>query len=744
VLELTGMNTYTVPTYVNGGTLIVSKLADSGQASSLGAGTGAIVDFAQGSGAVLRYIGSGDSTNREIGQVIGGSPTLDSSGTGAVIFSSTTNPNFGATNQARIFILGGTNTDNNTLAANINRNNLTLRKYGIGTWVLTGSGIVTGGGTQLSGGGKLVLDYGTNNNAKISGVLTLGDATLGGAGTLTLAGGASADHVQVVTSTTLNAGGAFITREGANTAVLNMNAITRNVGGTISFESATLATTDRNNFGTSGANGILGGWATLGSHWAVSADTGAADTPITALASYTGLVTSGGVSTTNYQLVGGQTQAGATAVGSLRLENDANSQTLNIGDNNLTITSTNSSNVGGILYAGGNDNNYTISNGGGTGRILSSTGGQELIFHVHTGNLSVDAFVGASSGASTVTKSGAGTLEIGSNNAYTGTVRVNEGVLRLAHANATGTTAGGIIVQNNAALELANGVAIGAEALTLTGSGVSNGGALRNIANNTSSYAGAITLGAGGSRINSDANGALTLTGGIVTSLFNDVTFGGAGNTTVSTAAISGAGGLIKDGNGVLTLSAANTYTGATTVSQGTLIVNGSTAASSAVTVASGATLGGSGTINGAVTVDGSIAPGNSIGTLTTGAVTWNGANTAGTATDWKFELGADNDADLLSIVGDFTKDTTNGSNFRFDFLDSTDLGTFTLVSWTGITDFIADDFSQINYDGAIAGSFSITSASNGSLVFTAIPEPSSALVGLLIGAGLLRRRRSA
>ena len=42
--------------------------------------------------------------------------------------------------------------------------------------------------------------------------------------------------------------------------------------------------------------------------------------------------------------------------------------------------------------------------------------------------------------------------------------------------------------------------------------------------------------------------------------------------------AMTGAGGLIKTGSGILKLDGANTYSGTTAVSQGTLIVNGSVA----------------------------------------------------------------------------------------------------------------------------------------------------------------------
>src|SRR5262249_60982682 len=75
-----------------------------------------------------------------------------------------------------------------------------------------------------------------------------------------------------------------------------------------------------------------------------------------------------------------------------------------------------------------------------------------------------------------------------------------------------------------------------------------------------------------------------------------------------------GPGGLIKQGSGVLSLSAANTYSGPTTVNAGTLSVNGSLLGS--VTVNSGGMLAGSGTIGGLAVSGGTVAPGNSIGTL--------------------------------------------------------------------------------------------------------------------------------
>ena len=502
-----------------------------------------------------------------------------------------------------------------------------VAKVATGTTILSGANTYTGS-TTLSGGGTLVLDYGTSDTSKVS---DTGALALGG-GALTLKGATGA-HVEVAISTSLNAGGTFLTRDGANTAKLRMNAITRAAGGTINFGDATIADTDTNNI-----NSILGGWATLGNDWAVSVNAGAADTAVTALASYTGVLPSGtaGVATDNSTLTGPQNQTTSVLANTLKITGTGTGDTLNLDTFNLTTTWTSATSLGGIIYVGGGDGNYNIT---GTGRILTSTTTGELIVNTTTGVLTTSApIVATTATAGILTKTGAGTLAVNVANSYTGATYVNQGVLRLMNATASGSTGGGIVVQNGAALELANSAVVGAEALTITGTGVSNGGALRNITSNTSSYAGAITIGLGGARINADSSSTLTLSGGIVTALNRNATIGGAGTVTVQTAAISGAGNLIKDGAGTLYLNSLNTYTGATAINGGTLSVgNGGSGASippgtSGVSLSNGASIAFNHSdslgLNKAITGSGSFVKAGS-GTLTVFATqNYNGSTT--------------------------------------------------------------------------------------------------------------------
>jgi len=562
-------NSYTGITTISGGTLEVTKLANGGVNSPIGASSSAASNLKLGGWASLRYTGSGDSTDRDFTfQQTAGSQsfTLDASGTGAINFTSTNSPVYTASNYNAILNLNGTSTANNTFAGIVKNSGsqaVRLEKDGIGTWVFLNESTCTGG-TTIKGGGTLVLDYSTPGS-KLFDTAWL---TLSG-GTLTLKGGTGL--TEVVAGTSVSAGATFITRDGGDT-VLQLKALGQSAGGNISFLDGTVAMTTTANNGS----GMFGAWATVGNNFACNDGTGK-------IVAYSGATTAlplsgGGSGSANYTLSGDQTQSGTADLYIFTLKISGTGvadNTLALGGTNLRITNNADSNEGGILYTGGGTGVYNITANTGKG-IYTSNISRDLTINTVAGTLQINATLGSGQTSATLLKAGAGTLVLSSANTYTLTTYVNEGALRLANDTAAGTTAGGIQVQNNAALELSGSINVGTEALTLTGTGVSNGGALRN-KSGSNTYGGTVTLAnLGGARINSDSGASLTLTNAssIVTALFRDVTIGGEGDTTVL-GAISGAGSLVKDCAGTLTLLGVNTYSGDTTVNGGTLALGG-------------------------------------------------------------------------------------------------------------------------------------------------------------------------
>ena len=246
-----------------------------------------------------------------------------------------------------------------------------------------------------------------------------------------------------------------------------------------------------------------------------------------------------------------------------------------------------------------NANSVTYTIGGRTAHDSVFSGGITLnrdvqLTAANGGNVTFSGIINDSTNTQSVTKVGNGTVILTRANTYDGSTTVSAGALTANNSTALGSTTGGTTVASGAALQLVGGISIGAEALSLTGDGISSGGALRNLSG-TNSYAGAITL-AGATRINSDA-GTLTLGAGGISGTQN-LTFGGAGNTTVSGVIGISTGTLTKDGNGILTLGngTGTAYTGTTTVNAGTLVLSGAaydnrTTSSSALTIATGATV---------------------------------------------------------------------------------------------------------------------------------------------------------
>jgi autotransporter-associated beta strand protein len=97
---------------------------------------------------------------------------------------------------------------------------------------------------------------------------------------------------------------------------------------------------------------------------------------------------------------------------------------------------------------------------------------------------------GVISGAHVLTKLGAGTLELNAQNTYSGGTQINTGKVKLGHNAGLGTAAAS--VASGAQLDL-NGRSI-SNALSVTGSGINNGGAITNSSNSVATLNGAVTL----------------------------------------------------------------------------------------------------------------------------------------------------------------------------------------------------------------------------------------------------------
>ena len=294
-----------------------------------------------------------------------------------------------------------------------------------------------------------------------------------------------------------------------------------------------------------------------------------------------------GVNAINGSLtVGDGTGAANSAVTRLLASNQVPNNAVTIQSDGLLDLNNFSDSIGALTMTGGSvtTGTGTLTLGGNvTGNASSSTatisgnlalGGSDRTFTIASGAAGTDMNISAViSGNRNITKAGVGTLEFSGANTYTGTTTVSAGILNIQNATALGTTAGGTTVSSGATLQIQNGITVGAEALTISGTGGSGqNGALVNVGG-TNNYGGLLTLGAA-STISSDGGTlGLTNTGTIVGGNFA-LTLTGSGNGTISSVIDTTTTSLTKSGSGTWTLSGANTYTGKTSIQNGALSVS--------------------------------------------------------------------------------------------------------------------------------------------------------------------------
>lgn len=697
-------------------------------------------------GSSMRLVlgNAGRTTTVSGNNSFGGGTSLDS---GTLIVSSDTALGTGALTMAAntTLLSGGTGDRSLANAIVLNGAGLTIGNPNAGT-NFTLSGALSGGnGFTKSGAGTLILT-GANN---YSGDTTISAGTLQ-VGSGALAGSLGTGNVSVSSGATLAfdssasqslagvlSGAGSLVKSGTGTLTLNgANALfsgtTTINGGTISIGNASALGTGGLVFGGTGtllatASASVGGINVLaGSSGTLAAATGqtltiggtysvgangilriGTDTATGTVTLNTGAVGTFTAPTSLFVDAGTAQVSGATAnsmIESFRnitVGTGTSSAVLDIGAQADSVALRNFS---------GNANGILTNNGSRSARAaLASSVNTSFAGIVRDGSAVIGIDIFGLSGSS-VTLSGA--------NTYTGATIVSQGTLIAASNAALGSTASGTTVTNGATLQFSGTPLNIGEALTISGTGNGGIGAIRVVpagvsGNESTVLTGGVTL-AANSTITVADRIALTFNTGGISLGASTLTFASEGTGNSSTfvnSAISGTGGLIKTGSGLLRLNGNNGFTGPLTINGGDVALASGTALADTVGVSmvTGARL--------------FVSSSETIGSLA-------GAGTV------NFENGS-----VLTTGGNNTSTTFAGIIAGTGSLTKAGTGTFTLTgasNYTGTTT-ISGGALQIG-EGGTTGSIATSSILNNAILI--FNRSDSVSLGTAIsGAGQLQKR---
>jgi autotransporter-associated beta strand protein len=654
-LTLTGINTYSGGTNINGGTLAVNSDSNLGagpltfDGGTLEALTGITsaktITLNAGGGTFLADPGTVSTLNG----AISGAGSLTKTGTGILVLAGV-NAYTGGTNVSSGTLQAGSATGFSPNSEFTVNSILDLHGFNSTIGSLSGTGIVLNNGATAA-----TLTAGNDNsNSTFSGILEDGTSVLGltksGTGTLVLTGTNTYTGGTTISAGTLQAGsttGFSPNSQFTVNSILDLHGFNNTIGslsgtGSVLNNGTTAAILTVGN-GNSTFSGILeNGTSVLG-----LTKSGTGTLVLTGANTYTGGTT----------ISAGTLQAGSTTGFS------PNSQ--------FTVNS--------ILDLHGFNN--TIGSLSGTGIVLNNGAtAATLTAGNDNGNSTFSGILEDGTSVLGLTKSGTGTLVLTGANTYTGGTTISAGTLQAG--SATGFSPNSEFTVNsildlhgfNSTIGSLSGTGIvlnnGATAATLTAGndngnstfsgvlsdgksvlGLTKSGTGTLVLTGANTYTGGTTVSAGTLQIGNGGTtgsivGKVIDNGVLVFDRSDSVTFGGV---------ISGTGNLIQQGTGVLTLPRANTYTGTTTVNSGSLIVDGSIA-SQHTFVSAGGLLGGHGTIGGDLGGDlinnGIVGQLNSPGTLT---VNGNYIQTAGGTLRIGVGGLAPNQHDLLEVNGHVT-----------------------------------------------------------------------------------------
>ena len=422
------------------------------------------------------------------------------------------------------------------------------------------------------------VNFGYSGNANIGGLESAPTgSTLSGVTVNTNANNVSFDGVI--------SGSGSITKAGAGTLILSgtntYSGGTTISAGTLSIVSDTNIGSGTNTIGTKGTL-LLSGNGTYTNDWTLSGAGSAIATDnnntLSGVLSGNGGLTKTGTGTLT--LTGNNTYAGGTAINDGTLKGNIASGT------DLSIAA-------GAIYDGDNKARSVDGLNGG-GKLLNTSG-----LTVQSGD-----FAGIIDNSNTsLTKTGAGTLTLTGNNAYTGSTTISEGTLKGNIASGTDLSiADSATYDGDNKARSVGGLNGGGKILNTDGLTVQSGDFAGFIDNSNTSLtktgAGTLTLTGNNAYTGSTTISEGTLKGNIASgtdlSIADNATYDGD-NKARSVGGLNGGGkilntdgltvqngtfggvidnsntSLTKTGAGTLTLSGTNTYTGMTTVRSGTL-----------------------------------------------------------------------------------------------------------------------------------------------------------------------------
>ncbi|MEO5716799.1 MAG: autotransporter-associated beta strand repeat-containing protein, partial [Luteolibacter sp.] len=461
-----------------------------------------------------------------------------------------------------------------------------LKKIGSGTLSFAGAvGNTYTGDTTLNEGSTFLNMFTTTTN-----LINSASALKLGGGTLTVQGkpGAGFTSSQTFNGTTVNAGlsQVLVNPNNALSTTVNLGALNTTAPGGVlvvgktGVNTGTVAINTTTNAAADGTYGprvlFTNGTANTGYDWASTVSPGPSYT-FSAYAAYSPLETGGSPDTLNSRVTASQTLSGPRVTNSLKIENPAADQTLNLGANLLTLTN------GGLLSTG--TNATTLAGTGASGLTVGNgSGAYDLLVHqLNTGGLTIAPVIGNNGGnAVSLVKLGNSQLILTGANTYTGGTAIRSGVLQLGNGDATGSLSptGTIVNNGNLTINRFNEMVQGTDFGTITGTGsftqAGVGGTTKLTAANT--FAGATTINGGSLQLgNGGATGSLATTSNITNNgnLTINRTNAVAQGTDFGAGAIGGSGTFTQAGSGTTTLTANNTYTGETIINSGTLTLTG-------------------------------------------------------------------------------------------------------------------------------------------------------------------------